>query len=219
MLEIQIAPEFRALWPDLNLGLLQADVAVAPSGPALLAEIETACEWLQQEFSIETIQTRPAIATTRLCYKACGKDPHRYRNSAESMHRRILQGKGLYRVNNIVDSANLVSLRTGYSLGVFDAACIKPPVVYAVSPPGSHYKGIGREELNIECLPALSDQNGLFGNPTSDSVRTRITANTERALLCIYGFDGAPLQAPLDLASRLLQAYCGGAYIQTAQID
>ena len=49
-----------------------------------------------------------------------GKEPSRYRVSSEALIRRILQGKGLYRINNVVDTNNLISIETGYSVGSYD---------------------------------------------------------------------------------------------------
>ena len=54
-------------------------------------------------------------------YKRLGKDPNRYRPSAEALRRRILRGLPLYKIDTLVDIVNLVSIRSGYSIGGFDA--------------------------------------------------------------------------------------------------
>ena len=54
-----------------------------------------------------------------------------------------------------------------------------------------HYHGIGKEAVNIEFLPVLSDRQGCFGNPNSDSTRAMITPQTTQLLMCVFGFGGA----------------------------
>lgn len=193
------------------LGCLKCRVKVTETPEELLGEINSEAERLQNELTIPEIQTRERIAQTRECYRALGKDPHRYRNSAEAMHRRILQGKGLYKINNVVDACNLVSVKTGFSLGAYDLSKISGNVIWSVTPEGEHYKGIGKDAVNVELLPALKDDAGFFGNPTSDSVRTMVTESAEDIILCIYGFGGTDgLDEALNEARRLLETYCSG---------
>ena len=52
------------------------------------------------------------------------------------------------------------------------------------------YDAIGRGELNIYCLPILRDDNGPFGSPTSDSVRTMVVPGTKRFLMVLFDFGG-----------------------------
>ena len=78
-----------------------------------------------------------------------------YRNSAEAMLRRIAQGKGLYYINNAIEINNLFSVKTGYSLGTYDLDRIEGDVELRRSPEGEHYRGIGKEAVNIGCLPVL----------------------------------------------------------------
>lgn len=70
--------------------------------------------------------------------------------------------------------------------------------------------------LNIEFLPVLFDEEGPFGNPTSDNDRTMITDATEDLLLVYYAFDGAEdLPALLSEAKDLLEKYAGGREFET----
>lgn len=201
------------------LGCLKCSVTVTETPAELLREIAEESERLQNELTIPEIQKRERIAQTRECYRALGKDPHRYRNSAEAMHRRILQGKGLYKINNVVDGCNLVSVKTGFSLGAYDASKISGGVLWSVTPEGAHYEGIGKDAVNVELLPALKDDSGFFGNPTSDSVRTMVTESAEEILLCIYGFGGADGLKEADEAERLLKAYCNAENIEKKIIE
>ena len=169
---------------------------------------------------IEDIKSREHIAQTRACCKALGKDVKRYRNSAEAMNRRILQGKGLYHINNVVEVNNLISVKTGYSLGTYDLDCLQGEICWTVTGEGIHYQGIGKEAVNIEFLPVLQDELGYFGNPNSDNTRAMITERTKRILLCVYGFGGrADLDEVLCDAKRALECYCSAKDIEISIIE
>jgi DNA/RNA-binding domain of Phe-tRNA-synthetase-like protein len=161
----------------------------------------------------------PQVAAARRAYRALGKDPARYRPSAEALLRRLVQGKGLTSINAVVDANNLISLRTGLSIGAYDADCLEAPLLLRKGRAGEPYEAIGRGLLNIENLPVLSDARGPFGSPTSDSERSMITGETRRLLMVLFGFHAGPeLIEPLAFAGECLQTYCAAREIETALI-
>lgn len=217
MIPVTIAPELKTLWPDAVLGCIQCKVKVEESPAELLKEIEEFSVQLQSEVQkVPDIPKRPRIKDTRSAYKAFGKEPSRYRNSAEAMCRRIIQGKGLYQINNVVECNNLFSIRTGYSLGAYDVSKIQGSVVWKVAPEGTCYRGIGKDEINVEFLPIFEDELGSFGNPTSDSTRTRITEEAEEILMVIFGFSGLEgMEQDLENLVKLLETYCAACEAET----
>lgn len=221
MVQITIDPKLKELHPSAVLGCIQCKVKVHESQPELLAEIDQFMEHLQAAIEkVPDIPKRPRIFDTRTAYKAFGKEPSRYRCSAEAMCRRIVQGKGLYQVNNVVEAYNLFSIRTGYSLGAYDVTKIDGSVTWLVAPEGSHYQGIGKDQINVEFLPVLVDAQGSFGNPTSDSVRTRITETAEEILIVIYGFSGMDgMKEDLAELVRLLETYCDARDVETWLVE
>jgi DNA/RNA-binding domain of Phe-tRNA-synthetase-like protein len=142
-------------------------------------------------------------------YRALGKDPNRYRLSAEALMRRIVKHQELYRINTAVDILNLVSLKTGITIGGFDYQKVKPPVELGIGLTGEEFEAIGRGALNVEDLPVYRDQEGVIGNPTSDCMRTRILTETSQILMLITGFYGINLIEPaLTELDKLLSEYC-----------
>lgn len=219
MVNITIDPQLKKVWQQAALGCVQCRVVVQPSSRQLLEAIDVVCRRLMDSMSIEQIKSREHIAQTRACCKALGKDVKRYRNSAEALNRRVLQGKGLYQINNVVEVNNLLSLDTGYSLGSYDLERLEGDIVWKPAGEGVHYQGIGKEAVNIEFLPVLSDRQGFFGNPNSDSTRAMITPQTTQLLMCVFGFGGAqPLQPMLGQMCEALQTYCGATELETAVI-
>ncbi|HET6556106.1 MAG TPA: phenylalanine--tRNA ligase beta subunit-related protein [Prolixibacteraceae bacterium] len=219
MLIISIDSELKSRCPQLRLGCIVADVQVAESDRALLAEINERLEQLRQSLRIEEISSIPAITASRKAYRACGKDPARYRLSAEALLRRIVSGKGLYQINNVVDQLNLVSVISGFSIGGYDADKIKGDICFGIGKENEPYEGIGRGELNIENLPVFRDQEGAFGTPTSDSQRTEVSNDTRKFLMILIDFDrNSELEKAKLMAIQLLREHCGGSNIKEYNI-
>ena len=141
---------------------------------------------------IDEVKNNPHILATRNAYKKFGKDPNRYRPSAEALCRRIVRDLPLYRIDTLVDLINLVSIRTGYSIGGFDAAKIVGDTVeLGVGKADEPFEGIGRGVLNIEGLPIYRDAIGGIGTPTSDNERTKLSVETTQLLAIINGYSGS----------------------------
>ncbi len=211
MKDIMIDSEMKKLWENSALGCIRCKVKVEESSKELLQEIDDFAKELQNTVQkVPDIPKREEIAAARRAYRAFGKDPSRYRCSAEAMCRRIVQGKGLYHINNVVDCGNLFSIRTGYSLGIYDAEKVGEKIIWRVAPEGTCYKGIGKDEINVEFLPVLEDENGPFGNPTSDSVRTRVTEETTEILAVVFRFSEIAGGFGTDMMEllELFRKYC-----------
>ena len=217
MVNIEIAPEFSAKWPHFACAAIQCNVKIEDSPAALLAEIEAQCQQMQAQLKAEDIHANPAILATRDAYKALGKEPSRYRPSAEALFRRVLNGKGLYHVNNVVDLLNLVSIRTGFSIGGWDSDNIEGEgITLGIGRADEPYAAIGRGDMNIEFFPVFRDAAGPFGTPTSDSERTMVRPETENFLMLFYGFGGREgLSEGLMMALELLEEYGHSNHFQT----
>ncbi|HEY8893070.1 MAG TPA: phenylalanine--tRNA ligase beta subunit-related protein [Clostridium sp.] len=119
MLDVIICEELKKICPEMTLGCIQAHVDVESSGDSLWKEINDYCEVLKKEMHIEELASLPRIKEGREIYKKLGKVPSKYRLSSEALIRRILQGKGVYKINNIVDINNLISLKSKFPVGYF----------------------------------------------------------------------------------------------------
>lgn len=208
MIDIAIAPEFLSAWPQTVLPCIEFNVSMRAHNPLLWAKIEQMSVELRKTIKIEEISQQTAIANSRKAYRALGKDPARYRLSAEALMRRVVKGNDLYQINNVVDIVNLVSATSGFSIGGYDADKIKGKAELGIGKAGEPYEAIGRGELNIENLPVLRDQCGAFGTPTSDSVRTSVTLDTKRFLMVFFGFGAQDeLQEAVNLSKKLLEEF------------
>lgn len=220
MLDVVICEELKKICPEMALGCIQAYVVVESSSDSLLGEINDYCEVLKKEIQIEDLSSSPRIKDGREIYKKLGKVPSKYRMSSEALIRRILQVKGIYKVNNIVDINNLISLKSKFPVGSYNVKNLHSPVSLMIGKEGDQYKGIGKENINIENLPVLTDSIGGFGSPTSDSERAMIANNVSEILMCIFSFSGkADIEEYLEYGKQLLERHAYGKDIKTKIID
>jgi DNA/RNA-binding domain of Phe-tRNA-synthetase-like protein len=158
----------------------------------------------------------PQVEATRAAYKALGKDPARYRGSAEALLRRVVGGKRLPEINAVVDVINLASVESRLPVGLYDLGHVVGDIVFRTGKSGETYKGIGKYDLNLEGLPLFADTVGPHGSATSDSERTMVTAETKEVLAVIVSFIGAEnLERWTQRLGALLRQYAAGTEIVT----
>lgn len=215
-IDVAIDGALRAKCPRVALGCVRAQVEAASSPEALIAELN-ACE--RSILSLpepRAVLESPQILATRAAYKALGKDPARYRGSAEALLRRVIAGKGLPRINAVVDIINLVSIESRLPIGLYDLAHVSGDIVFRAGRAGETYKGIGKYDLNLESLPVFCDALGPHGSPTSDSERTMVTSETKNVLAVIISFGGKEgLDRWAQRMSELFVRYAAGEECKT----
>lgn len=211
-MKIIVSKEIEQVCPDFIGGCVEAKVVNSCYNSELWKEIHAIGERFRTELTTETLKDVSGIAATRRIYRACGKDPSRYRPASEALIRRILQGKKLYQIDTLVDLINLASIVYGYSIGGFDAdKMLGEQLTLGIGKADEPYEGIGRGVINIEGLPVYRDEIGGVGTPTSDHERTKITAQTTHLLVLINGYDGKEdsVRANALYIQELLRKYAG----------
>jgi DNA/RNA-binding domain of Phe-tRNA-synthetase-like protein len=190
-MQITIEAKLKAKCPRTALACVTARVQPGASPVLLLGEMN------QRELEIQELPfprgvlASPQVEATRAAYKALGKDPSRYRGSAEALLRRIVAGKGFPQINAVVDAINLVSVESRLPVGLYDLAHVTGEIIFRAGRAGETYKGIGKYDLNLEGIPLFADNAGPHGSATSDSERTMVTAATKEVLAVIISFAGA----------------------------
>lgn len=217
-MKVIVSEDIRKVCPSFIGACVEADVANSPFSQRLWDEIHSLEDHFRATLTTETLKQISSIEATRRIYRACGKDPSRYRPASEALIRRMLQGKELYQIDTLVDMINLASIKFGYSIGGFDAdKFVGDTLTLGIGCAGEPYEGIGRGIINIEGLPVYRDEKGGVGTPTSDNERTKIELSTRRLLVLINGYDGNEQQvrANAEYIQELLTRYCnsdGGRY-------
>ena len=216
MKRIKIADELTRVCPGVQLGCIMYSAKVEKENVELWKRINDIISEISTNMSLEDIGNEKNIKDSRDLYKKIGKDPHRYRISSEALIRRIIQGKGLYKVNNIVDANNLISIVSKFSVGSYDVDKLGKNLSFRIGKQGESYKGIGKDIINIENLPVFADENGPYGSPTSDSEKAMITNNTRKILTVLISFSGdSDLEKNMKEAVSILKDYIGVTDIET----
>lgn len=217
-MKIIVSKEIENVCPNFVGACVEAQVKNSPYCAELWQEINALGEHYRQVLSTETLKAISGIEATRRVYRACGKDPSRYRPAAEALIRRQLKGKDLYQIDTLVDLVNLASIRYGYSIGGFDADKFEgDTLTLGVGREGEPYEGIGRGMINIAGLPVYRDAVGGVGTPTSDNERTKISLSTTHLVVLINGYDGDESQvvANAQYIQELVRKYAqsdGGSF-------
>jgi DNA/RNA-binding domain of Phe-tRNA-synthetase-like protein len=213
---VKIDEALKKKCPRTALGCVTARVEAGASPAALVEEMKTRDAEIQKLPFPRGVLASPQVETTRTAYKALGKDPARYRGSAEALLRRVVAGKGLPQINAVVDAINLVSVESRLPVGLYDLGHVVGDIVFRAGRAGETYKGIGKYDLNLEGLPLFADTVGPHGSATSDSERTMVTAETKQVLAILVSFGGAEnLERWTQRLGALLQQYASGTEIVT----
>ena len=188
--EVSIDNRLFDVYPEIRLGLLtfHADIKTPDEVfwtymndevlPRVRADIDGK-EWSEI----------PGIRGSRAAYKAFGRNPGRYRVSSESLIRRVRRGDELYHINSVVDVNNLVSVKSGLSVGSYDLGQVHGAIKLRKAERGEGYTGIGKDFLDMENMLVLADDDGIFGSSMSDSTRAMVTENAKEILVVIYCFE------------------------------
>ena len=168
-------------------------VEVASSHPSLVAMIRREEEFFKAFFnSQEELLSNPNISAFRKLYWRVGIDPTKVRPSHEALARRILRGRRIPLINNVVDIGNMLSLSRLIPIGLYDLDKIVGPLSIVPSSGRETFKPIGGEEYKVNPgVPILVDANGtvihIYGHRDSDY--SKVTESTKRVLAIVYGVD------------------------------
>ena len=197
-----------ALVEVLALGLLEAEDIQLGDLPAAF---EAERDQVLARYAGRQAGDVPGVAETRALFHQLDVDPTKTRPSSEALLRRVLQGKGLPRVNAAVDVCNLCSLEHQIPLGLYDRDHVRGSVGVRVGREGQGYAGIRKQRVNLAGRLLLADEDGPFGAPTSDSLRTAVPPQTRNLLVVVFcppERAGQHLSAMIERLSSLLTRYC-----------
>ena len=155
-------------------------------------------------YNYDEITKIPKLKLTRDGYKKMGKDPSHTRPACEALLRRVVKGNELYRLGDVIDLGNILSIETLRSVCVVDSDKLVGDIVIRLGKSSDNYEGINRGIINVTNIPVYTDEMGPFGCPTSDTLRTAVTATTKSILVMIICFDD--FEKDID-EKRLVQLY------------
>ena len=192
----------------LALGLLEAEGATLGVLPP---EFATERDRVIARLTGKAPADVAGVAETRALFHQLDLDPTKTRPSSEALLRRVLQGKGLPKVNTAVDVCNLCSLEDQIPLGLYDRDQVHGGIRVRIGREGEGYPGIRKQRVNLSGRLLLSDEESPFGAPTSDSLRTAVNVKTRNLLVvlfCPLARAGTDLTVALEHITDRLTRYC-----------
>lgn len=214
---IRIDQSITDVLTDFDIIALKMDVTLEDSS-RISELIEKYEKQIFEEYSLPEVLNIPLIKEARDGYKKLGKDPSRYRLACESLLRRLVKGNQLYRINNLVDAGNILSIEAKRSVAVLDYDQIVGDVLIRLGTDDDEYYGIGRGLLNVSNIPVYVDEIGPFGSTTSDTIRTSVTENTKTILLLIICFGPLYLDEHKAFAISLFENYANAQNINIIDV-
>lgn len=214
---ITIKKELTDILPNFGVLAFSMDVKYQDSS-IIESKIQEYERKIKEEYSLEEILNIPLIKEARDSYKKLGKDPSRYRLACESLLRRIVKDNNLYRINNLVDCGNLLSIELKRSTAVLDLDKLQGDINIRIGRETDEYYGIGRGLLNVTNIPLYCDDVSPFGSPTSDTPRTMVTTSTNKILLMIICFGEYDENELSAVAIDMFEKYCFGQNIKKIDV-
>lgn len=213
---ISIQSSLYDTYSQIRLGCLRFRADVQPSSPAFWEYMNSqALPAVRCAIEGREWGDISGVRGSRAAYKAFGRNPGRYRVSSEALLRRVRREDELYHINSVVDVNNLISVKSGLSVGSYDLACISGPITFRRAEAGEGYTGIGKDFIDMENMLVLADARGIFGSSMSDSTRAMVTEATKDILVVIYCFeDDIDLPALLSEAGTAFEKYASAWDIQ-----
>ncbi|WP_428909490.1 B3/B4 domain-containing protein [Niallia sp. Krafla_26] len=187
-MQVRIAPEIFEYIPDFKIGFIQYDdITVGESPQMLKGRLQLHQESLFFEMDDKKVTDFRGIQEWRQVFKKIGKDPNRYRHSAEALYRRVQKQNYLQSIHSATDLNNFFSLQYQIPFGIYDVEKVQGGLITVrIGVEDEAYLGLNGRENSLNQLIVSADEAGPFGSPFVDSERTAVTENTKKAVQIVY---------------------------------
>ncbi|MBS4193498.1 B3/B4 domain-containing protein [Lederbergia citri] len=186
-MEIHLDSQLCTALPELKIGIIHYENIIVEESPQMLkGRLQLFQESLFFDLEDMNINEFEEIKEWRMIFKRLGKDPNRYRHSAEALYRRVKKQQFLPSMNSAADINNFFSLKYRIPIGIYDKDKIIGDITLRIGRKDEKYEGLNGRENQIENIIVSADQEGPFGSPFVDSTRTAVTNNTKNALQIVY---------------------------------
>jgi DNA/RNA-binding domain of Phe-tRNA-synthetase-like protein len=216
-LAFEIESTLKGRFPGLQVvvGCVEG-VKVGSSGADLLEFKEEVLGEVRQKYSLESLKNVAVFRAYRDFFWRVGIDPTKIRPAAEALIRRILAGKPIPIINNVVDSYNLASIKTEVALAAFNRDELRGSLLMRAALKGERFLGIGMSEpmeLNGGEI-VISDQEKLVAiYPYRDAEKSKVSGTTRDLLILVCGVPGIDGKLLVDagkFALDVVTRFCGG---------
>jgi DNA/RNA-binding domain of Phe-tRNA-synthetase-like protein len=220
--------EVVARFPGITGGMLHAEgVRNGPSSPELAEAFAAEQRAVLERLGDTPLSEVPSLAAWRRAFRAFRVDPTAYRSAAEALLRRLTKQGSIPSINTLVDIGNLVSIRYGLPVAIFDLGSISGALTVCLAAGDESFTDLGsgateRPELSevifIDEVGHVAARRWCW----RQSAESASTGSTTEVLVTVEGHhDDARkdvLAAVTDLEA-LLHSFAGASAIRTGVVD
>ncbi|WP_141433053.1 B3/4 domain-containing protein [Bacillus sp. 03113] len=187
-MEIQLSQELCSLIPHFKIGVIVYDhIQVQDSPQMLQGRLQLFQESIYIDLEGKNVTELEGIKEWREMFKRTGKDPNRYRHSAEALYRRVKKQNYLQPINSAIDLNSFFSLQYQIPLGIYDRDKLSNELIMRIGAKGEEYEGLNGRSNSIQNLIVTEDrQIGAFGSPFVDSNKAPVSMETKNAVHIVY---------------------------------
>jgi lysyl-tRNA synthetase class 2 len=212
-----IDPAILKNYPSVKTGIAIIEGVEVKKSDSNLENLKKEVEQKYKGFTLEDINKISSIEAYRKFFRSFGVDPASRHPSPDALLRRIVQGKGLYNINTLVDAYNVACLETNLGMSAMNLDKLELPVTLRFANEGEQILLLGGEESKTtkagEVVYTDSKEIITLDLNYRDCDKTKITLNTENVLLYVDGCPGisdSEIEKALDREIELIQKFCGG---------
>lgn len=135
-------------YPNLAAGVIVARGMSNGRSPDALRERYLAeQETVKARIGGTPLSELPTLGAWRRAISAFGVSPTKYRSAAESLLRRLTKKGDIPNINTLVDIGNLVSIRYGLPVAIFDTRQIALPITVRYADGSEHFTDLGSDKI------------------------------------------------------------------------
>ncbi|MEM8862112.1 MAG: phenylalanine--tRNA ligase beta subunit-related protein [Chloroflexota bacterium] len=221
MTSFQYHPDILTNYPDLVGGVILATgLTNSPTSDELKSEYLAEQQAVIRKIGDTPLSELPSLNAWRRAMAAFGVSPTKYRSAAEALLRRLTKKGDIPNINTLVDIGNLVSIRYGLPVAIFDSSQVNGTVTVGYSDGTETYTELGSDEvIHPEVGEVIfSDENKMVIARRWCWRQSRSSAagpNTQNAIITVEaqhkGGRADVEQAMADLVD-LISRYSGGSF-------
>jgi|GEM_PF-3173042 len=215
MTDISINPNIYCNYGNIKISYcIFRNVDVLNTPPRMKKVARSVERDIREHLSSESWEKQLNIDTWMKLFNNMGLMEIEERPASVQLVERILSGKNIYKINNIVDAANITAAKYLVPVGVFNFDSITPPIKLRMALPGENMIPLFQEdpiEVNLKEI-VYTDASGIFSRYSKDADRTKITDDTKNVFAVVDGtdeIDRGYLEEARSFLISLIKDTCG----------
>lgn len=224
----QYSPEILARYPNVVGGAIVArGVRNGATPPDLLAAYQAEQQAVRARIGETPLSSIESLAAWRAAFRGFGVDPTQIRSACEALLRRLTKQGDIPTINTLVDLGNLVSIRYGLPVAVFDLRSAQGAITVRFADGSERFTNLGQPEIAHPDAGEVifADETGLVfarrwcWRQSDQSAAREDTTDILVTVEAQHPGGRADVAAAVRDLTELLEKYAGAANLRGAVLD